>query len=342
VVPEADNLAAALEWSVDEDRLDLVARIASRMTGYWWSYMRPSELASWWRVLEPGMSRLPEELRAQALLIGSIHEMVAGDFDQMEKLSAEAVANAAPGSWESAFGWMIQALMGTYFDPERGRYCIEQGRRAAEAAGTPEIGRTTALMAANLLTGDAEHDAQLGREIMDSAFSTIEGSWPGMTHIFNAILAALGDTEKASQLAASVPVKSTIQRFGKVLCLAVIAMREGRLEAAAEHLHALVAIVREHAIPLGEPTCVTGFAALAACSGDYETASRLLASVRTAAPFPFRTPADVLLYRQTVRAVRAALDPTTAARCRAEGAAITVTQALAEQLARQPAQPAPR
>jgi hypothetical protein len=342
VVPESDNLAAALEWSVDQERLDLVARIASRMSGYWWSYMRPTELASWWRVLEPSMSQLPPEVRAQALLVGSIHAMVVGDFDQMEKLSARAVVSAAPNSWESAFGWMIQALIGTYFEPERGRYCIEEGRKAAEAAGTPEIGRTTALMNANLLTGDAEHDAQLGREIMDNAFSTIEGSWPGMTHIFNAILAALGDTEKAAQLAASVPVKSTIQRFGKVLCTAVIAIREGRLEAAAGHMHTLAAIVREHAIPLGEPTCVTGFAALAAKAGDYETASRLLASVRTAASFPFRTPADVLIYRQTVRVVRGALDPETAARCRTEGAAIPVSQALDEQLARQPAQPAAR
>jgi predicted ATPase/class 3 adenylate cyclase len=342
VAPEADNLAAALEWSVEEERLDLVARIASRMTGYWWSYMRPSDLASWWRVLEPAVAQLPGELRAQALLIGSMHAMVAGDFDRMEKLSGEALVSAAQGSWESACGWMIQALIGTYFEPERGRYCIEQGRKAAEAAGTPEIGRTTALMAANLLTGDAEHDARLGREIMDNAFSTIEGSWPGMTHIFNAILAALGDTEKASQLAASVPVKSTIQQFGKVLCTAVIAIREGRLEAAAYQLHTLTAIVREHAIPLGEPTCVTGFAALAAKAGDYETASRLLASVRVAAPFPFRTPADVLIYRQTVRAVRDALDPETAARCRAEGAAIPVSRALDEQLARQPAQPTAR
>ena len=42
-----------------------------------------------------------------------------------------------------------------------------------------------------------------------------------------------------------------------------------------------------------------------------------MASVRAAAPFPFRTPPDVLLYRQTLRSVRAALDPETAARCRA-------------------------
>jgi predicted ATPase len=339
LVAEADNLTAALEWSLEEERIDLVTRTASRMIGYWWSYMRPAELASWWRAVEAHMSQLPEQLLAEALLIGATHAMVVGDFDQMEKLSARAVATAAPASWECAFAWTTQALIWTYMDAERGRHCIAEGRKAAEAAGTPELGRSTALMAANLLWGDDEHEAELGREILESAFSTAEGSWPGMTHVFNAVLAALGNTEKASQLAASVPVRSTIDRFGKALCTAVIAIREGRLEAAAEHLRALAAIVREHAIPLGEPTCLTGFAALAATAGDHEEASRLLASVGAAAPFPFRTPADVLLYRQTLRTVRTALDRDTAARCRAEGAAITVSQALDMQLAELTAQP---
>ena len=51
VVPEADNLIAALDWSRGQGREDLVARIASRMIGYWWSYVRVAEMGAWWREL---------------------------------------------------------------------------------------------------------------------------------------------------------------------------------------------------------------------------------------------------------------------------------------------------
>jgi hypothetical protein len=67
--------------------------------------------------------------------------------------------------------------------------------------------------------------------------------------------------------------------------------------------------VGEYAIPLGEVSCLLGFAALAATTGDRETASRHLASVKAAGRYPFRTPADVIVYRQTVRAVRGLAQP---------------------------------
>src|SRR5581483_10476173 len=109
---------------------------------------------------------------------------------------------------------------------------------------------------------------------------------------------------------------------------------DGLPAEASEHLRVLGGMVREYAVPLGEALCLTACAALNASVGDHETASRQLATVRGAAPFPFRSPVDALLYRQTVRTVRDALDPDTAARCRAEGAAIPVGIALADQLAR--------
>jgi predicted ATPase len=43
---DADNLAAGLEWSLEENRMDLVARMASRMLGYWWAYVRIGEMGT--------------------------------------------------------------------------------------------------------------------------------------------------------------------------------------------------------------------------------------------------------------------------------------------------------
>jgi predicted ATPase len=335
LVPEVDNLAAALEWSLEEDRLDLVARIASRLLGYWWSYQRVAELGTWWRVLEEGLARLSGDLRAAALLVGVQHAMATGDFDEMEQLSAAALASAAQGSWSAAYAWSMRALWLTYGDPEQGRRCIDEGRKAAVAARVPEIERMTTIWSANLLTGDPDRDAEVGRgEILDNVLATVGDAGPGLAYVALGIVAALGDTATASRLVAGRTAGSVIQRYMQELMAAVIAIDDGRTEAASEHLRILVTLVREYAVPLGEALCLTGFAALAASTGEYETASRQLAAVRMSARFPFRSPVDALVYRKTIRAVRDALDPETAARCRAEGEAVPVSRALDEQLAR--------
>ncbi len=332
---EADNLAAALDWSLEEDRLDLVARMASRMIGYSWSYVRVAELSAWWAALEEGLDRLPDDVRAPALLVGLQVAMLTGDFDRMETLCAEVLQAAAPESWVAAYGWSLRALYWTYRDPERGRRYVDEGRKVAIAAGTPELERTTAMWYANVLTGDPERDAQLGgRELLETALASIQDGFPGQVYLFLAIIAALGDTATASRLAAALVPRNTVQRYGREVLAAVIAMREGQTEAASERLRTLSGIVRESAIPLGEAACVTYFGALAVRVGDFELGSRLLASVRATAPFPFRSPAEALIYRQTARALRDALDPETAARCRAEGTRIPVSKALDDELAR--------
>ena len=77
-----------------------------------------------------------------------------------------------------------------------------------------------------------------------------------------------------------------------------------------------------------------GFAALAIDENDVERALRLLATVRSAARFPFRTPLEVLVYRRCVRAVGCVLDSDAARLCRAEGAATPIDDALDAELGR--------
>jgi hypothetical protein len=341
LVPEADNLTASLEWSLEQGRLDLLIQMASRMLGYWWSYVRVGELSSWWRVLEGCVTDLPEDLRAAALLVGAQHALAAGDFQQMDKLSADALNVAPGGSWTAAYAWVIQGLYWPYVDAERAKRSIQEGRKAALVSGAPELERTAAMWSANLLTGDPDHDAALGA-LMDELLETIENSPPASAYIVLGSLAALGEIETASRLAAPLIARNPLQRYQQELLAAVVAMGEGRTAPAAEHLRAVAAIVRDYAIPLGEASCLTGYAALAVKLGEHERASRLLASVKGSAPFPFRSPPDALLYRQTARGLRDALDPDTAARCRAEGRAIGVSQALDAELARQPVQPTAR
>jgi hypothetical protein len=212
---------------------------------------------------------------------------------------------------------------------------IDEARKAAASAGVPEFARVNTLWSLNLLTGDPEQDEKIGgRELLDRVLSTIEEDPPAQVLSVLGIAAALGDTNRASRLAASVSPKSPLQRFGAQFLAAIVAIRDDRAEAASEHLRTQAAIVREYAIPLGEISCLLGFAALAAATRDHETASRLLASVKASGPFPFRTPAEAIVYRQTARALRGSLNPSTIARCRAEGAATPARQVLEAELSR--------
>ncbi len=334
LVLEADNLAAGLDWSLEQNRLDLVARMASRMVGYWWSYVRIGEMGAWWRVLRERLTELPLDLQAQALLVGVQHATAIGDFEAMQKLSSDVLAIAEPDSWIAAYAWNIQALYWTHAEPERGRRCIEEGCKSAAAAKVPEFERMTMMQAANLLSADPARDDELGaRELLDRLFAAIAESPTGNAFILMGIAAAFGDTARASRLMPTRSAENPILRFQRELVAVVIAVRDGELDAASGHLRALVSVVREYAIPLGEVSCLIGFAALAVSAGDYERASRHLASIRSTAPFPFRTPVEVLVYRQTVAAVRSALDPDTAQRCRAKGATIPVIRAVDAELA---------
>jgi len=338
LLAEADNLSAALEWSLEQGRLDLVARMAARMLAFWWSNVRLAELAAWWHALELNLARLPDRLRPVALLVGVQHSLATGDWMEMEKRSAQVLALAAPDTWVAAYAWTIQALFWSYADPERGKRCIDEGRKAAASAGTPELERVNMLWSLNLFTGDPERDKEVGgRELLDRVLLTIEEDPPAQILSVLGIAAALGETDTASRLAASVSPKTPLHRFGAQFLAALVAIGDGQAEAASEHLRAQAAIVREYAIPLGEISCLLGFAALAAATGDHETASRHLASVKAAGPYPFRTPAEAIVYRQTVRALRGSLDPDAVARCRAEGAATPAGQALEAELARRDA-----
>jgi hypothetical protein len=282
------------------------------------------------------LGKLPDSLRAAALLVGVEHAMVMGDFEEAQRLSAEVLSVAAADSWVAACAWARQALYWTYADPERGRRYIEEGRKCAAAADVPELERTITRLSANLLTGDPARDDELGgRALLDGLLSTLDEGNPASAFTVVGIAAAFGDTRTAARLASTLPSGGQpAQRYSRELLAAVIAIGEGRIEAAPEHLRSLVAIVREFALPLGEISCLIGFAALAVAAGDYERASRHLASVRTAAPFPFRSPVEVLVYRQAARAVRDAVDQRTAKRFRIEGAATPVGQALDAELAR--------
>jgi predicted ATPase/class 3 adenylate cyclase len=352
IVPEADNLLAALEWSTEQGRLDLVGEMAWRMIRYWWHFVRVGELTAWWEVLRDALPHLEEPDKPAALIVGAQQAMVTGDWELMDTRSAEVIDRAASSSAASsvaivAYAWWLQSLYWVSLaETQKAMRCIEEGRRVARSAGLPEMDRATAMQALSLITGDPAHDEEIGATgILKAMLDMVEEgdpsppTWADSSELtwqpLVSILAALGETETASRLASGVPVKNPLTSFMHLRIMSIIAIRDGRIDDAHELLRQLVDHVREYAIPLGEQSCLVGFAALAAERGDHETASRHLASVKASAHIG-RTGVDTLIYRQTARAVRAALDPATARRRRDEGRLVKVSDALDTEMARLP------
>lgn len=332
LVADADNLQAALEWSQQENRVDLVARMASRMIGYWFYFARVADLATWADYLLTATVDADTDLRATAFATAAYHAMASGDFVTMEAHSATAVELADPSSWIGAVAWSLQVLYWTIADPERGKRYAEEGTRAAAAAGTPGIGAIITTFAAQLAIMKDDY-REAARILEDAANAYRSGQMQGHARVV--VLALLGEIPEAIRLHDTItrghsPLNHHLNEF----TAAVVALSDKRRDDAERHLVAAARIVRDHAVPLADIDCLLGFAALATLDGDYERASRLLATARTGGPFPFRTGSSVAVYRKYVRIARDHLDRSTLERCRTEGANHPVTNALDAEVAK--------
>jgi hypothetical protein len=97
------------------------------------------------------------------------------------------------------------------------------------------------------------------------------------------------------------------------------------------------AVVRDFAIPRGEASCLIGFAKVAIDRGDYARASRLLTTVDSSVDRknrPFVTALDPLIYVHCTGILRRVLDPDTARTTHADGASVSLKEALDAELAR--------
>jgi hypothetical protein len=117
----------------------------------------------------------------------------------------------------------------------------------------------------------------------------------------------------------------------------MIASAEGQFDEAVQHLAVLTSVVRDFAMPRGEAACLVGFAKVALDRADYARASRLLGIIDSAAGSghrPFFSNFDALVYFHCTGVLREVLDPETTRTTQAEGAALSVKEALDAELNR--------
>jgi predicted ATPase/DNA-binding SARP family transcriptional activator len=326
---DAGNLAAALEWSRTEGRYDICARIASRMVGFWGGQVRLDEMAMWWDELDAALDRTDPDHRGMALTLGMRHAYFVGDYERLRDLSAEALSLAPTDAWVSVQAWALHGSYWIWIDFERGNDCFEQGRALARANGIP-VDQALWAFWYGMLIGRARDRSQI-EALLDQWLADHAGSPPTLELV--AMLACFGRIDAALQYGATGPARAPAWRRAQEFTMALVASAQGDRQAMRSHLEAMARVVREYAIPRSEAACLVGFAKLAIDSGEYERASRLLATVRASAPMPFRNMMDYVVYRQCRGVLTEVLDDQTIARCRREGTPISVHDALEAELA---------
>jgi ATP/maltotriose-dependent transcriptional regulator MalT len=181
-------------------------------------------------------------------------------------------------------------------------------------------------------TGRDEALVLLNHWMADLGDST--GPYPEMAALF----AIYGDTRTALELKSrSAPAGVPYAQLSHELFESSLASALGEFDEADQHLVKAVAIVRDFAVPRMEATCLIAFAQVAVDRGDYAQACRLLATAESgfrSQDKPFRSPMEALVLAHCARVLREVLDPEVARTTQAEGAALSVKEALDAELGR--------
>jgi hypothetical protein len=329
---ESDNLTAALEWCAQQGRYDLCARIAVRMTRYWYGFFRLGELMAWWGELDAGLPVEDRHHRAMAFLVRSMAAVLAQEPDELNLYSAQVYGLVDPHTWLGVEARYMQANYWSMIDPPKSERLFEEAFELEASMGMrPDPVSSQARYLSRLLRAD---DSDEARAVLDD---WLANSAP--THNMAAVFALYGDTRTALELKSRVPRfpdPVPTAQFSIEFSDAILASALGQFGEAEEHLATLTSLVREFAMPDDETACLLGFAKLALDRGDHPRASRLLAAVdasaslrHTAVGFLF----DVF-YAHCTGILQVVLDPETARTTQVEGATMSVKEALDGELVR--------
>jgi predicted ATPase/class 3 adenylate cyclase len=334
LVPEADNVTAALEWCRQQGRFDLCARLVEGMARYWFLFFRTSEMVAWGRDLDAGLPAEDHDHRALALLIRGQAAWLAGEWDELNTCSAQASALADPQSLIGADAQWMQAVYWSMIDPPRSLPLFQRVFEIEASLGLSPDPILHAVFYVSRLRQSHGRDEALA--LLDDWLADL-GDLPPAPHM-PGVFALYGETGTALELKSrSAPVRQPRQALIAELSDVVLASALGQFREAEQHLVTMSALLRDFAIPRGEASCLIGFAKVALDRRDYARASRLLAIVDSGVgpeKGPFLTALDALLYVRSTGVLREVLDPEIARSTQAEGAALSLKEALDAELNR--------
>lgn len=337
---ERHNLHAALSWSAEQGRLDLVGRIASTMNRIWIADIR--EGRRWLELGVQGADDLDPDHRVRVLTVAAhvaVLAMQAAD-GVLARRAVEA-SGGRPGMWSSLAHALLCLNAGIRF-MTREESLVEEveglGRDAVRLAPGP-LSRGLAWFwfgQAKVLTGDLEGAR---RDLEKGSAEGIPGG--DMSMVSLAMLAVLehvkGDHERALSAAEQVLERARSIHGGGLWAWALYCSLPYALELGAQGSHdQALDFVRDLVEEGGTPrtpgvmlSVVISLAGLAAQRGDDERAGVLLEFIgSTMLREGFRTPVDLVLYMHYVEKTRASLDASEARSFRERGGALTFEEAI--------------
>jgi hypothetical protein len=285
-----------------------------------------------------------------ALLLRSEAARPVGEWEEVNAYSAQALALADPQSWVSVDAQAVQAFYWSEFDPPRGDRLFRQVFEIEGRMGLLPDPVADGAYYLSRLRRTSGHDEAFA--LLHEWLTNVGDSSP--LHLL-AAFALYGDTRTALELksrgagwvppdlrkspfaaradTARVPSAQQISELVET----VLASAQGRFDEAEQHLATAASVVRDFAVPRGEAGCLVGFAKVAIDRGEYVRAARLLAVVKAnvvSQGRPFQHPLPALVYDLCIEALKNILDPEIARTTQAEGAALSLKEALDAELLR--------
>ena len=337
---EHANLRAALEWSESEDRPELVVTIASRMRAVWSGLGYLEDGLRWLTIAPPEELELSPDERVAALALAFFvaSEMPGeGESELLERaIAAGAGTESTPLAWALYGRALTLAVMNRITgDPQLAedarRVATEADRMAERVRGTGSL-VAEARGVVELTLGDNQAAAEI------YASSPIRPSEDQNLLARATVAHVTGDDQRAVAAAERfVQLRDRLDHslkwlgiFGMSAAAAAFA-GVGETNRAKTTLRESFDSLRRSGRPDVIEDVAVGAAAIAYATGDYPSASRLLAWVRSRT-FDlgrlFNTPIELALYQHYVRLVRAALDRADARRYLAEGRAMSEDEGI--------------
>jgi len=340
---EQHNLRAALRWSEQQGRWDLVGRLASTMNRVWIGNVR--EGRRWLTAATAGLDDLDPEHRVRVLAVAAHVAVLAIEAGDGELARRAVAADGRPGFWSSlAHGLLClnHGLRGFIGKDEHDAAEAERvGRKAVELAPEP-LSRGLAwfwLGQARVLLDDLDGAADA---LERGSLEAVPGG--DMSVVSLALLAGVrhltGEHEAA--LAAATEAVNRAQSHHQsglwaweLYTSLPYALELGHHGRHAEALDFVRDLLEDNAVPETPgvmTSVVTVLAAIAVQRGDQDTAGVLLAHAGHAIMTTgIRTPVDIALYSHYLRRY-GDVDAETARRNSQRASEMSVSEAVARGL----------
>lgn len=330
---EFDNLAAAIDWMLESDRVEDALRATSALNRFWRAHGHVGQARRW---LTDGLSterELQPDVRADASWAAARQATGQGDFDAAEPLLEDAVTlyGELGRSREQTFA--LSELAWIALDRgmiERAESLCDRALAIADGAddGRARSGALRILSDVVAARGDVVRSIELQEEALSLRRSLGDPLLVSdATYHLGVSLLRRGDHARArdmlgESLAIASDLGETAQRAAALFMLAELDLLAGNLEPAERQVRESLEIYAGVENDRDRAECVVVLAGIAVAKGSFETAARLLGAadaLRGQAPTDLYELAAIERYDAELEA---ALGPERLAQLHLEGASL--------------------